>query len=314
MAVLLVIIISSVSFGLLLYGLFSPAESETKQRAGKKEGKGYKEPGEGAGLKLEETVSSLTAELEKAKADYINIENELGRLKEKEVGFNEELTKREVWVAKSEESLNKIKERNLELEKKFQDKEKELQEEFTKNVDLIRDLRELNEKHKLLEKEDKTKASEIEKMKHKIDKLLKETKDQLATIAAFKKQEEEKEWVPKSEFNKLNEEYTELEKELEAQEEKVAKLNEEIVRLRILLREQEPQEKQGAGQQPPAEPKQLEEKLPEQLPPAQEKKEGSVQKIPQEPIPQEKPEAEEAVTKEEERAKKRGEEKNSGIA
>jgi len=146
MVALLVIIISSVSFGLVVYGLFSSAESETKPRARKKGDGRYKEPQEGAGLKLEEAaVGSLTAELEKTKVDYLNIQNELGKIKEKEAGFNEELAKREDWVAKAEESLKKVKERNSELEKKFQDKEKELQEEFTKNVDLSRGVRELIE-------------------------------------------------------------------------------------------------------------------------------------------------------------------------
>jgi elongation factor G len=244
---------------LIIYGLFpfSDVALAGGVKLKRKQGRSQNGPGADSGdqkvLKSEQEISGLTNELERIKADYLNLENEVKILRQKESRFEEELAKRQDWVAKSDESLNKVKERNLELEKKFLEKEKGLQEEFTKNVDLTRDIREINERFKALEGQDKAKDSDIEIMKHKIEKLLKEAKGYQATIAEYKKQEEVKEWVPKSEFNKLNEEYTELEKELEAQEEKITKLNEEIARLRILLSEKPPLEKEQAEQPQPAE-------------------------------------------------------------
>ena len=293
---ILFIIISLASLGLIGYGLFSPADSGERPKPRKKEDRAAKRPEPAfpaqRTLKLEEEISALRNELEKAKADYLNLQKETEGLRQKESGFKEELAKREEWVAKSEADFTKIKQRDSELDKKFLDKEKELQEEFSKNVQLTRELRESDGKFKALGKEDKAKFEEIEKMRHKIDKLEKEAKEHQATIKKFEKQEEIKEWVPKSDFIKLNEEYSELEKELETHEEKIIKLNEEIARLNILLKvdmpakpqpgeglpgEQVSKEEKGVSEKPAKPPEELlkteepapaEEKQPaEQLPP-----------------------------------------------
>ncbi|TBR18135.1 GTP-binding protein, partial [bacterium] len=55
-------------------------------------------------------------------------------------------------------------------------------------------------------------------------------------IEHFKKKEAISDWVPRIEFKKLNEEYTELEKELEDKDEKIQKFTEEIVRLNNIIK------------------------------------------------------------------------------
>jgi len=300
--VALLAILFSVSISFVVYGLFAPGDSAAPAKPRRRESlpEQEREPQVKAekSSKPEEELSALKSDLEKARAYTSTVQGELASLKEKEATFNAELSKREEWVAKSDEALKKVKERNAELENKFQDKEKELQEEFSKNVDFTRQVRELNEKVKNLEKENKDSSSEIEKMKHRIEKLLSENQEHLGKIKEFKKQEEEKEWVPKKEFNKLNEEYTELEKELEAQEEKIVKLNEEIARLRILLKEEEPQG-QAEALLPPAVEK--EEKIPEAVPQAPEAQKPAEEELKPEKPAEEKelvqplPEAEEKV-------------------
>jgi len=180
---------------------------------------------------LEETgnaqISTLQAELQKAKEANLLIQKECEVSKKSQAQLEEELARRKEWVAKAEDALKKAKEENILLQKKFADKEKELEENFAKHVNSSKEIRELNEKLASQEADIKDKADQIEAQKHRIEKLNKEFMAQQEIIAELKKKEQISEWVPKQEFIKLNEEYTELEKELETKDE----------RLRILLQE-----------------------------------------------------------------------------
>ncbi len=106
---------------------------------------------------LQNEIVTLSADLEKTKADYARLQNEFETTAKKAVELEAELTRRQDWVGKSEEMLNKVKEENLELKDKFIAKEKESQDVFTKNVDLNKAIRELNEKIKSWEKDAKEK-------------------------------------------------------------------------------------------------------------------------------------------------------------
>lgn len=190
----------------------------------------------------EDEVFALKTELERVKGEYLSAAGALDSLKAKESGFEKELVKREEWVSKSEKMLDKAKEQNAEFKKKFMEKQKELQEEFSKNVDLTKQVREAGDKLKDLEQENKKLSDNIESMKHQIEKLAGQQKENLSIIADFKKKEGISEWIPKKDFVKLNEEYTELENELEAREDRIQKMIAEIKHL---------QESSG---QPPVEP------------------------------------------------------------
>lgn len=160
-------------------------------------------------------MGSLKAELEKLKADYAAVSQEAETLKKREADLQAELTRRDEWVDKAEEAHKKTKEEYGGFEKKLTDKEKELQEQFSKNVNLTRQIQEFTQKYQSLEGEHKITSEENQKMKHQIEQLLNENKEQLNTISEFKKQQEDSDWVPKQEFIKLNEEYSQLKKELE---------------------------------------------------------------------------------------------------
>jgi elongation factor G len=181
---------------------------------------------------------ALAEALEKLKNDYSESVNSLKDSQNKIAGVEEELLKRQDWVDKSDATLKKINERNQELEKIFSVKDKELQEEFAKNVDLNRTLSVLDLKIKSLEAENKAKSEEIEIAKHKIEKHIEEAKGYKETIEHFKKQESISDWMPKKEFEKLNDEFTELEKELEEKENKMQLLVDELVKLKNQLRSQ----------------------------------------------------------------------------
>ena len=56
------------------------------------------------------------------------------------------MARRKEWVAKAEEALNKTKEENNLLQKKFAEKDKELEKEFARHVNSEKEIRELKEK------------------------------------------------------------------------------------------------------------------------------------------------------------------------
>jgi len=191
--------------------------------------------------RLESHAQGLESELAQVKADYDKEKSGFLAAREKEAKFSDELKRREDWVAKAEAELAKKSAESLELKNKFIAKEHELQEEFAKNVELSRQLRELKTSLESEEKAIKDKEEQIQIQKHQIEKQLKDIKEHLAVIAEFKRKEKISEWVPKQEFNKLNEEYTELEKELEEKEERLKSFAEEITHLRQGVQKKEPE-------------------------------------------------------------------------
>ena len=215
---------------------------------------------------LGEKIKSLEAELEKTRSDFAAEKAKFQEATNKDDELQQELSRRQEWVAKSEEMLSKVKAENLDLKNKFLEKEKESQEEFTKNVNLQKEIRELNEKSQALDKIIKEQSEQIEIQKHRIEKNEQDIKDHLKTILEFKNKEKISEWVPKTEFNKLNEEYTELEKELEHKDEKLKSFAEEIVNLKKHSEEKiiEEKPKEPTLEEPAIEIKE------EPIPPAQE--------------------------------------------
>ncbi len=230
----------------LLYDYSSSSGSQIKERKQKK----YTEPiinqeisaKEEKISKLEGQISSLKSELEKARADYANLQKENEVTKKKESELKEELLKREEWVKKSDGQLKKVKEQSADFDKKILIKEKALREEFEKNVDLNRQLREATEQYKLLEKESKGKSDEVQSLKAQIERFTKEIlgrekqiREHVETIAVMKKAQEGNEWVSKRDFDRLNEEYNVIEKELEEKEERIKELSEELIKLKNQL-------------------------------------------------------------------------------
>lgn len=219
--------------GLLAYaiwGIFAPPESEKKEKRPKKSPEPLLREEK---IERQETeINSLELELKNLKSDYANLEKEFENSKKREIDLQEELSRSKDWIGKSEEMLNKARLEGGDLKNKFIAKEKELQETFTQNVNLNRQVRELKEKLLSLENEIKDKSDRLEAQRHLIERKDIEIKTHLDTIAEHKKKEQASEWVPKQEFNKLMEEYTEIEKELENEEERIRILQEEIVKLK----------------------------------------------------------------------------------
>jgi elongation factor G len=185
--------------------------------------------------KMEEELNTLVKQRESFSLDYDKVVKELELLKISEASAKTELDKQKEWSAKNEEILLKIKKDAAETKAQFIHKEAELVTEYTRNVEFIRQLRESSLKIQAQEEDLKLKAEEIERMKHKIDSLRNELLDRDSEvkthsnmISQMKKEQEESEWVPKKEFNKLNDEYDKLEKELEEKDEDLEKKDDKI--------------------------------------------------------------------------------------
>jgi hypothetical protein len=190
--------------------------------------------------RLQKQVVVLQDELSQAKIGNEKEKLEFGAAKEKESKFSDELKRREEWVARAEAELSKIKPENLDLKNKFTLKENELQEEFAKNVNLSRQIRELKSTLEIKESEARLKEEQAQIQKHQIEKQLKDINAYIATIGEFNRKEKISEWVPKTEFNKLNQEYTQLEKELESSQERLKSFAVEIAHLRLLIDKKAP--------------------------------------------------------------------------
>ncbi|HNW38849.1 MAG TPA: hypothetical protein PL125_03110 [Candidatus Omnitrophota bacterium] len=184
--------------------------------------------------RLQSQVVKLESQLEEAKVGPGAEKTALPAAKEKEAQFSEELKRREEWVAKAEAELAKVKAENVDINNKFIAKESELQEEFAKNVNLTREIREAKSALEAKEMACKLKEDQLQAQKHQIESQLKSINENLAAIAEFKRKEKISEWVPKLEFNQLNAEYTKLEKELEETQERLKSFAVEITHLRQL--------------------------------------------------------------------------------
>lgn len=216
-----------VGVGFAIYGLSGPQIAKAKPKKSKNN---FKE------IKFEDTAKhdetgSLKSELQNALEESVRLKQESVILKGKDAEYLQEISRREEWVKKAEESANKSKEENIELEKKFLAKENELQAEFSKNVDLSRQLREAKAKADTLEKDCFKLSSQLQAQKIQIEKLVndyqdssKQIQEHSKTITDMKKKSEQSEWVSKVDFNKLNDEYTKLEEELDKKEEEIRRL------------------------------------------------------------------------------------------
>ncbi len=301
------IILAVVGVGIVIYAVyevFSPGKSDTLKT---KKSENPKLPAEDIGKeqkiqRLLGQVGELKNELNKVNDEYAQVKSGFASAKENETKLSEELRRRVEWVAKTEAELAKIKSEDSDLSGKFAAKEKELQEEFTKNVNLTRMIRE--GKSALDEKEMacRLKEDQIQAQKHQIEEQLKSINEHLTTIAEFKKKEKISEWVPKSEFHRLNEEYSALEKDLEESQAKLKNFAEEIAHLR---KEIKPIETPIVAEEPKKEEVKLEEKVEQVAEPKPVPVEETIQTEevkPTEEIKQEEPPlVEENIKKEEEK-------------
>jgi chromosome segregation ATPase len=230
-------ILVALGVGVVIYAVFGVFTSGNSKPSSKPRIQDQQLPAEDSGKeqkiqRLQSQITKLENQLGQAKVASVEEQTELTTVKEKEAEFSVELKRREEWVAKAEAELAKARAENLALNNKSIAKENELQEEFTKNVNLTRQMREIKSTLEAQEMACRLKEDQLQAQKHQSESQFKSINEYLATIAEFNRKEKISEWVPKSEFNQLNEEYTKLEKDLEASQERLKSFAAEIAHLR----------------------------------------------------------------------------------
>ena len=241
MIILLIVILVGVA--LMAYALYSVFVPQGEERIKRTQYKSASDVEQQETQRLKDGIKSLQEQLQQQQTSYRALEAELNAAKQKEAQLEDDLSRRQDWVSKSDEVLNKIKAENLEMKNKFMAKEKDVQDGFAKKIDFERRIRDLEIEITGLEQDGKEKAEQIEVQKHQLERAYKEIKAQQEAVAGYQKKEKISEWVPKTEFAKLNEEYTELENELGQAEVKLKVFAQEIVRLKGQLSAQAASEK-----------------------------------------------------------------------
>jgi hypothetical protein len=242
-------ILVALGVGVIIYAIFGMFTAGSSKISPKQRIQNQQLPAEDSGReqkiqRLQSQITKLENQLEQAKAVSTEEKSELITVKEKEAEFSVELKRREEWVAKAEAELAKARAENLDLNNKFIVKENELQEEFTKNVNLTREVREIKAALEAKETACRLKEDQLQAQQHQNESQLKSINEHSAVIAEFKRKEKISEWVPKAEFNQLNEEYTKLEKELELGQERLKSFAAEIAHLRQTVDKKVPAEEE----------------------------------------------------------------------
>jgi len=160
--------------------------------------------------------------LEKIELENNSLAEKVLILQKKEVDFTEKQRKNKQWLERQQQIINDNKVPVFQLQEKMMDKEKQLEEEFSKNVRLNKDLADTTKELEELNKTIDGLNSNIEsfkesskQQKEKISNYMKEVRDYQSKIKEIKEKEKESGWVSKDEYNLLSEQVEELKQELE---------------------------------------------------------------------------------------------------
>ncbi len=176
--------------------------------------------------------------LEKIKRQAADLKQGLSELKKKEKDLNDEIKRNKKWLENQKDIQKKDRQPIAELRIKFLNKEKELEKEFSKNVNFKRNLDELQKNIEEMETKLKESADNRLYLQNKIDKLteniqsaVKQTNTHARTIAQMQEKEENSEWVSKSDYNVLNDFVEELKHVLEIKNKEIEIKGKEIERV-----------------------------------------------------------------------------------
>jgi len=184
--------------------------------------------------KVFEYKNKLVA-LDKIKTRNIAMQKEFETVKKRELELRAENKQNKKWLNHQQELLRKEKGPEWEFKNKILDKEKQLDQEFTKNVNLKREVSAAQREIASLEKDIKILADE----KINLEVRIKDTDERMARVvgdlrlqreevAQLKKKAEESEWVSKDDYNNLIEERDEAKKQLEIRDKVVEAKNKAI--------------------------------------------------------------------------------------
>ncbi|MFH1519523.1 MAG: GTP-binding protein, partial [Candidatus Omnitrophota bacterium] len=184
--------------------------------------------------KIFELKNNLT-DFKKTKAYNLALEKELECLKNRELELREKDKQSKKWLDYQQKLIKRGKGPEWEFKSKLIDKEKQLEKEFTNNVDLKREITEAQRKVKSLE----TDIRELRESKAALERMFKGANERIIKLQAeankykdevvkLKQKEKESDWVFKDTHNALKEEYTQLKQQLEIREKELKLKEKEI--------------------------------------------------------------------------------------
>ena len=195
MALLLIIFISTIFLLFLILGSKDNAQPKTESSPPHlKEIKTSPEVDE---------AETLRVKLRKLKEDNLALAEELKTAKNNEVLAREETIKIKGWLEKDRSLEESLKKELYELKEKLLKKDKEFDEEFSLSLILKKELSEYKQKRESLEADKRENSEKLRILEAQNANLKEELKDCTRSLAEFKKEKQESQWVSKKEYDEL---------------------------------------------------------------------------------------------------------------
>ena len=195
MALLLIIFISTIFLLFLILGSKDNAQPNTESKKPQlKEIKTSPDADE---------AEALRVKIRKLKEDNLALAEELKTAKNNEVLAREETIKIKGWLEKDRSLEESLKKELYELKEKLLKKDKEFDEEFSLSLILKKELSESKEKRESLEADKRENSEKLRILEAQNANLKEELKDCTRSLAEFKKEKQESQWVSKKEYDEL---------------------------------------------------------------------------------------------------------------
>ena len=195
MALLLIIFISTVFLLFLILGSKDNAQPKTESsKPYLKEIKTSPEVDE---------AETLRVKVRKLKEDNLALAEELKTAKNNEVLAREETIKIKGWLEKDRSLEESLKKELYELKEKLLKKDKEFDREFSLSLILKKELSEYKQKRESLEADKRENSEKLRILEAQNANLKEELKDCTRSLAEFKKEKQESQWVSKKEYDEL---------------------------------------------------------------------------------------------------------------
>lgn len=214
MALLLIIFISTI---FLLFILFGSKDTTQPKRENKKpEVKELK-------ISPEDEAETLRAKLRKLKEDNQTLGEELTTAKNNEALAREETEKVKGWLEKDKGLEDSVKKELYELKEKLLKKDKEFDEEFSRAIALKKELSDYKQRYESLEMDNRENSEKLRILETQNTNLKEELKGLTRSLAEFKKEKQESQWVSKKEYDELKARLIQKSDEAKEQSEKSEK-------------------------------------------------------------------------------------------
>jgi len=195
MALLLIIFISTIFLLFLILGSKDNAQPNTESKKPQlKEIKTSPDADE---------AEALRVKIRKLKEDNLALAEELKTAKNNEVLAREETIKIKGWLEKDRSLEESLKKELYELKEKLLKKDKEFDEEFSLSLILKKELSEYKQKRESLEADKRENSEKLRILEAQNANLKEELKDLTRSLAEFKKEKQESQWVSKKEYDEL---------------------------------------------------------------------------------------------------------------